>query len=667
MTTRNPSSAVAPVRAVATALRTDRVADVLRTVAIAFSLLASGCGASDQDTPRDDADSGGVCPTGEYLAAGVCVPRRDACRGAAVPIPGGGCLAVGVPSDGCGAGFEHDGDGGCTAILPAAPCTGPTLAVAGDTSCRPITACGAAPWGDVPTEQNTIYVDAAYAGATTDGSISRPLKTLAEAIGVAERGAIIALAEGTYRGNLVVTNPVRIWGRCPELVTIEGVYLAEDDQDALGVVDAPGTEIRGVTLRAPGAGVLAYETRDLLVSGVRLTGSTWGILAAGEVAEASITLADSLVDDIASTGVLGLGAQVVVERTEFRESRPLGEEDGVAVFIGRFSATSPEPSAVIRGANVSGHVSAAVAMSATLTVEDSVARAFVAGPQGRSFGAVTAILDPDVPRASDVTVRGSVVDGAVAGGVLVGGGRLTLERSVVRATRAADTQDHSVGAVGVFRDEEEAAQGTMRDCLVADNVGVGLFVGEARFTVERSVVRAGVPYEGSGDFGRGVSVEGDTAEAELDLVDSLVADCHEAGVALVGARATLTRTAIRDTRASKVSGLYGDGLVVSTALGPRVARAEATFLTIDGSSRAGVTVFGAELALADSRLSCSTFDLDVEEHYGTDAVGVPLTLAVSVTDSGRNTCGCGDVLGRCLAQSNGLSAAPRPERPAVGP
>ena len=37
-------------------------------------------------------------------------------------------------------------------------------------------------------------------------------------------GAIVAIAEGTYAGDLVVGGKaVRLWGRCPSLVSIEGV------------------------------------------------------------------------------------------------------------------------------------------------------------------------------------------------------------------------------------------------------------------------------------------------------------------------------------------------------------------------------------------------------------------------------------------------------------
>src|SRR6185436_4422408 len=63
--------------------------------------------------------------------------------------------APGIPEGACAAGFTPDGSGGCVATVPSTPCGAGLMAVPGETACREVMPCGAAPWGDIPVDADT--------------------------------------------------------------------------------------------------------------------------------------------------------------------------------------------------------------------------------------------------------------------------------------------------------------------------------------------------------------------------------------------------------------------------------------------------------------------------------------------------------------------------------
>lgn len=130
-------------------------------------------------------------------------------------------MPVGTWPELCGTGFEADPRGGCRAILPAEPCPRGLMAIPGETSCREVADCGAEPWAGIPAEPDTHYVDAAYSGASSDGTVARPWTSIQAAIAAAPPGGSIAIAAGSYVEDLSIRlKPVRLWGRCPGMVEV---------------------------------------------------------------------------------------------------------------------------------------------------------------------------------------------------------------------------------------------------------------------------------------------------------------------------------------------------------------------------------------------------------------------------------------------------------------
>src|SRR5207237_4355449 len=171
------------------------------------------------------------------------------------------------PEDACGAGFVSDGARGCRAVLPAAACAFGLLAVPGETACHEVAPCGAAPWGDIPVEATTQYVDGAFAGAS-DGSAQKPHKTIQAAISAAAAGAIVAVAAGSYPEDVTLAGKrVRLWGRCAKLVEIAG-SASPAVASLLLREGSDGSEVHGVAVRGASYGVVASAAKNLALDRV---------------------------------------------------------------------------------------------------------------------------------------------------------------------------------------------------------------------------------------------------------------------------------------------------------------------------------------------------------------------------------------------------------------
>src|SRR5262249_49354438 len=148
----------------------------------------------------------------------------DGCAAGEVAKDGGGCRPAGIPPEACAEGFMSDPLAGCIAVLPPAACPQGQMAVPGETGCRELTACGTTPWGDAPLDDKTQYVDAAYGSSDSNGTVTKPWKTVQQGVdAAAQQGATIAIAAGTYTEDVHIEGKaVRLWGRCPKMVEIAG-------------------------------------------------------------------------------------------------------------------------------------------------------------------------------------------------------------------------------------------------------------------------------------------------------------------------------------------------------------------------------------------------------------------------------------------------------------
>ncbi|MDC0685488.1 right-handed parallel beta-helix repeat-containing protein [Sorangium atrum] len=513
------------------------------------------------------------CPPGELaLETGECqpagLPPDMPCPPGELALETGECQPAGVPPEACGTAFASDGNSGCKAILPEDECPEGQMAIPGETSCREVAPCGDGPWATIPIETNTKFVDQAYAGGDSDGTMTKPWTTIQEAIDDAVDGAIVAVTDGSYAENVKIqSKAVRLRGRCPGLVEIRGTDPSADailvDGDA-----ATGTEIRSLAVTGEGAGLRVSGARDVTIEQVWVhdTGDLGIAAKKGTHGQTSMALRGSLVEQSRVAGVLVSGSDATIESTVVRATQPSADgEFGWGIAVQDARGRGARASAVVRACLVEhNHEMGVFVGGSDATIESTVVRA----TQPRADGPVDCGIgvqdDVDTGERASVTVRASLVEQNHDVGVFVVGSDATIEATVVRATqpRADGAGGWGIG-VQVAADTGERASVTVRASLVEQNHDVGVLVGGSDATIEATVVRATQPSaDGMGGRGIRVQVDADTRErANVTVRASLVEQNHEVGVFIRGSEATIEATVVRATH-PRTDGTGGWGIEV---------------------------------------------------------------------------------------------------------
>jgi len=254
---------------------------------------------------------------------------------------------------------------------------------------------------------------------------------------------------------------------------------------------------------------------------------------------------------------------------------------------------------------------------AEVSVEGTVVRTTRPGPPGFASSGLQARKDPATGVPSVLELRTSLVEQNYNIGVIAYGSQATIDATVVRLTEP-DAQELYGRGVSVHPDTGTRSTLAVRHSLIDQNHDIGLMASSSDATVEASVVRATQPVHGNG--GRGLHMQPNPSlgtPSTLLLHASLVEQAHVAGVFIVGSSATIDACLLRETLPNDF-GAYGDGVLV-TAFESSAAIANVVATRIDGSARAAVSAHGAHVALGGSALSCQAFDLDYEPRYGVAA------------------------------------------------
>lgn len=653
----------------------------------AASLAVSACTLGESD----DSSSGGEtttasatgCAPGEVtLADGRCqppgLPLDMQCPPGEAPLADGSCLAAGVPPSQCGDGFAADGDGGCKAILPAEPCPFGMMAIPGESECREVAPCGSGTWGDIPIEPGTEFVDASYAGNDSNGTKEKPWKTIGTALKAAAQGDVIAIAAGTYKEDVTIEFGKKIlWGRCPAMVTIEGV----DPTDAPVKVYSTGAEIHNVALTGPFVGLYVDGPEDVLIDSVWVhdTGS-FGVIVN---TSSGAVVKGSLIERTSPAGLQAQGGSLTIERSAVREIRPI--ESGAQA--GRF------------GYGVSGKLNGG--LRSTVTVRSSVIER--AADTGVSLVDSDATLESVAVRAmmpiegtpsptgigigtwrADVTLRRSTIEGAYVAGIHAIATEVKVEQATLSGTRLLPWDDKN-GAAGIVVQQDlksgapsaativqsafsgndgggvtifhspvliestlvrdntrrydvhyEAAlqlwsspEATIRHSLIAENQFLGLVVDSSKALFEASVVRDMKADSSTGGCVYLPPPEGPTGTNELTVRSSLFEHCTELGFFIAQSTLVIETSVVRDVLPS-AEGLFGDGISVWNDI-RRTATATLTGVLVESAARVGVSAFGADVIIGFSSASCNTFDL------GGEKVG---SYDYFYEKRGDNLCGC---------------------------
>jgi len=559
-------------------------------------LSTGGCGGEGDAPPLTDE----ACLPPNRLVGDQCLEpgvQDIGCPAGTLGLDDGSCQPAGVPPELCAEGFVHDGDAACEPILPADPCPKGQMALPGETACRPVMDCAAGTWGDIPVDGATIYVDAAYPGGDSDGSLQKPWTTISDAIAAAPAGALVAVAAGSYVEDVVITKPIRLWGVCPEQVEVVGT---DPGVGALFLrTGSSGSEVRGLAVTGDGVGVLVSGAVDVVLDQLWLHDAlNPGVDIEGVLGPTAVTLRSSLVEQNHDIGVYVSGSEATLEGVVVRN-------------------TLPQPSDQKFGWGINTQASLAGAPATAL-------------------------------------VRSSLIEGNHDVGVVVTGSAATLEGVVVRGTlpRASD----QMGGRGTFIQASLAgapSTALVTSSLAEQNHEFGVFVSGSEATLEGVVVRGTLPRASDQQLGIGIGMEPnpDNGAPSTALVrSSLVEQNHDFGVILNASEATLEGVVVRGTLLRASDGSFGDGVAVASAILPGgvevLASAVVRANRIEANARAGLVSFGAHVALSDTALSCNAFQLN-----GEAAGSLPFTFE----NLGGNGCGCPEPTGACVAQSSGLA------------
>lgn len=596
------------------------------------SVLAFGCGS---DPASEDSGAGGSSGTGPDPITCVAGERR---------LDDGYCLAPGVPPSECAEGFTHDGNGACEPVLPNAPCAPGQLAIPGDAACRYLADCGAAPWGDAPVDADTQYVDAGYAGSDSDGSAQRPWQAIPDAIAAAEAGALIAIAAGSYQADVEIAKPVRLWGRCPQMVEVVGV----DAAFTAIAITAGDVALRGIAVRGPAYAVVVSGGTGVTLDRLWMhdTGDR-GMQIYDDLGETAVVIRDSLIESTERAGILVAGSSLTLERSAVRNVVSTTDPDG-GWGVSVTSSDARRSTLTLASSVIEGNRGLAVSVWASdATVDGSVLAGTLPIDNG-DLGRGLSVTENQQGERAVVEVRRSIIHRNHAVGVSVEGADLVIEATTLREMGPLEGASLPLDVRGVVAQPGGYTGGranlVMRRSLVDDNLGTGVFVGTSDAVLESVRIRDTAPQPNADEGGMGIYLR---SGAHASVSDSAIEGSAVAGIAVVGSTATVTSSVVRDTRAA-ASGKFGDGvLVLSHAT--TVAEATVAGTLVTGSVRAGVANFAGRVTLDGSTLECNAIHLDGEPQ-GLETQSGSFDFQAGAT----NVCRCQEDVD-CLVQTSSLA------------
>jgi len=494
----------------------------------------------------------------------------------------------------------HDEADGCDPILPADPCPAGQLALPGETACREVAPCGTGDYGAIPTDGTTQYVNAAYTGGSNDGTIDRPWTTVSDAYAAASAGAIVAIAAGSYPGSVNIHDkPVKLWGRCPSMVHLEGQDGVPSSAYILS--GASGTEIHRLSITGPGAGLVITGAEQVLLEQVWIhDNETTGLQAHTLSGPASVTVRDSLFESNVAQGAYAWAATLTIEDSVIRDSLQDGSGASSSGLATACNDAGDSATLSVSHSLIERNISAGIlANCADLSVSDTVIRDQVVDPNGQAIAIDLKSAEGTAP--STLTLRSSALLDNNNIGVGLRGVIGTIENTVIRRT---GPRPGSGGGHGInIRDEELSgvrSDLTVRTSVVEDNNGIGILVYGSDAEVVDSVVRGTKP--NSAGFGVGVQLEqrpDDGARSTATVRRSVVEGSSAIGLYATGSDLTVDATVVRDTVIGR--DFSGGGLYAAANLGDSGRTTlTVTRSLVDHNADTNVTIWGADATFIES-------------------------------------------------------------------
>jgi len=585
----------------------------LATLIIVVLVLGSlSCGGESSPQGEGDGGAGGqdscVIPNrlledGSCLAPGV---QDNGCPAGELGLEDGSCQPAGVPPELCADGFEPL-DQGCEPILPPEPCPPGLIAVPGDTVCREVAPCGTGRWGDIPIDDSTEHVDAAYAGGNSDGTADRPWTTISEAIDAAAPGALVAIAGGSYVEDIVIEGKsVRLWGLCPAEVEVVGSASATAAMFIRGGAD--GTQVHDLAIRGDTIGLALSGSQGVVLDRLWIHGNgSRGIHGEPMLGPTAFTLSGALLEQNGHVGVFLSGLDATIEGTVVRNTLPQTSDQalGRGINIQYDSDTAERASVTIRASLLEqNHDIGVYVAGSDATIEGTVVRTTLPEASDQTGGRGINIQgDLDTAERANVTLRTSLLEQNHDVGVFVSGSDAIIEGIVVRRTQPRASNQIDGWGIGIQGDSDtaERASVTLRASLLEQNHDIGVFVTGSDATIEGTVVRNTQSQASDQASGRGINIQrdSDTAErASVTLCASLLEQNHDIGLFVAGSDATIEGIVVRTTLPEAIDQTGGRGINIQGA-SDAIERANVTLRTslLEQNHDNGLFVAGSDVTI----------------------------------------------------------------------
>ncbi|MBW2527702.1 MAG: hypothetical protein JRI23_26205 [Deltaproteobacteria bacterium] len=480
------------------------------------------------------------------------------------------------------------------------------MAIPGETVCREVAPCGTETWDGIPVEANTQYVDASYPGSDSDGSEARPWTTIQEGVDAAEPGAIVAVAEGTYTGQVSIADKaVRLWGRCPDRVVLQGTggYVLNVGPNA------HDTELRDlqVTGNIGWAAVGIHESLDVLVDKMWLhdVAGSRGLDLTGDHGPTSVTVSDSLIERVRTTSIMFWGIDATIERSVVREGVESINSGAHRLLNVAVNTVSTNPStAVVRRCVLEGAIGPSVMVfGSEVTLESTLIRDAVPllNPERTNAGLY---LMEYMGTAAAATVSGTVIENVYGLGIYAYESSIDLVGTTVRDTEP-DALTGSWGW-GVTVQDGSALSATpearLEHCSIEGSVDTGVALFDATATLDGVRIRD-TRANADGEFGRGafaLAIDGTGVRPALTLRGSVVESCFTDGILADGADLVVERSIVQDVAAEPATGQWGAGIVLTADADSGPSRATLSGSLVQRTTGGGVRLFASHATIERS-------------------------------------------------------------------
>jgi len=333
--------------------------------------------------------------------------------------------------------------------------------------------------------------------------------------------------------------------------------------------------------------------------------------ATGQASE--LTMKDSLVSGNRFLGLLLYSSKATLERSVVQDTLPQlsNKNAGAGIEARAQSSNEPPSELILRECLVArNHVNGVILQSSKGTISKTVVRDTKGGAQDPTFGTgIEARYLVGINLAPELSISDSLVHGNIYYGVLFQSAKGTLERTVVRDNRPNISENEGgVGVAAVYQSKGmKSAEVLIRDSAVAGNRRYGIYLMHAKATLERVVVRDTRAEASDGLRGTGIGAQGSAGlPMDLSLSDSLVLGNRQSGVIMYEAKTRIQRSVIADTQVDG-KGEWGDAI-----LGIKKSTLDVEDTLVRNNARAGIIYVDSAGSVYRSSFRENVFPVNLE-------------------------------------------------------